>query len=112
GLVLGCAYPAHRRASGWILVETERIQLRTNISRRTAERLASEMQSLYDVLVRVAFSCAAKRDPIAVTVLTAHEVQQLANDDTIAGFYRAGVTTWLGDYPGQIVLHDDLGAPS
>jgi len=112
GLVLGCAYPAHKRASGWILVETERIQLRTNSDRRTAERLASEMQSMYDILVSVAFSCAAKRDPVAVTVLPTYDLQQFAKDDTVGGFYRTGATTWLGDYAGQIVLPDDMRAQS
>jgi hypothetical protein len=112
GLVLGCAYPAHKRASGWILVETERIQLRTNVSRRIAERLAGEMQYLYDILIHTAFSCAAKRDPIAVTVLPTYEFQQFVKDDIVAGFYRVGETTWLEDYAGQIVLHDDLGAHS
>ncbi|HSR97564.1 MAG TPA: DUF1570 domain-containing protein [Kofleriaceae bacterium] len=111
GLVLGCAYPAHQRASGWILVETERIQLRTNIDRRTAERLAGEMQYMYDILVSNALPCAAKREPIAVTVLPAHEFAQFNKNDAL-GFYRSATVTWLNDYMGQIVLPDNLGAQS
>jgi hypothetical protein len=110
-LVLGCAYPAHKRASGWILVETESIQLRTNIDRRMAERLAGEMQYLYDVLVRTALPCAPRENRVAVTVLAEWELEQF-NKDGAAGLYRPGVVTWLKDYEGQILLPDNLGAQS
>jgi hypothetical protein len=44
----GCGYPVHQRASGWLVVETSHIQLRTNIGRGAAVRLASEMRDWPD----------------------------------------------------------------
>jgi hypothetical protein len=53
----GCGYPVHQRASGWLVVETRHIQLRTNqlrtsIARGAPVRIASEMQRSYDILAR------------------------------------------------------------
>jgi hypothetical protein len=58
----------HQRASGWLVVETSHIQLRTNIGRGAAVRLASEMQR----------SCAPKgdEDRVQVTVLPVWQFDQ------------------------------------
>jgi hypothetical protein len=59
--VVGCAYPVHQRASGWLVVEPRRIPLRTSIDRGAAVRLASEMQRSDDVLARHALSGCSRR---------------------------------------------------
>jgi hypothetical protein len=68
----------HQRASGWLVVETSHIQLRTNIGRGAAVRLASEMQRSCDVLARHALPCPPKgdEDRVQVTVLPVWQLDQ------------------------------------
>jgi len=109
----GCVYSTQSRASGWLVVETRHIQLRTNIDRGAAVRFAREMQSSYEVLARHALPCAPRgdQDRVQVTVLPYWQFAEIAGSGA-GGFYlRAGVT-WLADHGGQIVLPDDLGPRS
>lgn len=109
----GCAYSAHGRASGWLLIETERIQMRTNVERGAAVRLATEMQRMYDVLAKYALSCTARgeNDRVAVTVMPVWQFEEFAQPG-VRGFYRWTSVTWLPDQRGQIVLPGDLDAES
>jgi hypothetical protein len=113
GLSGGCAYQARQRASGWFMVETRHVQLRTNIRREGAVRLAREMQRTYDVLARYALPCAPKGDDdiVQVTVLPVLEFKQYAPYGA-GGLYFKANGTWLAGYEGQIVLPDDLAPES
>jgi hypothetical protein len=105
----GCAYRAHKRAAGWLVVETQHVQLRTNVSRDRAAEIALEMQRIRDVLVRHAFPCAfqGSASRLPVTVLPASEYRDFAPAHA-GGFYRSSMVGWLPDYEGQIILPDDL----
>jgi hypothetical protein len=112
GLASGCVSIARQRAAHWVMVETDNIQLRTNLRRDHAVQIARDMQHTYDVLARFALPCAARRaqDRVPVTVLPFEEFYPLAPN--ALGFYRAAQVTWLAGYDGQLVLPDDLGFES
>jgi hypothetical protein len=112
GLAAGCMSAARRDAAHWVMVETDNIQLRTNVRRDHAVQIARDMQRTYDVLARFALPCAARRDQdrVPVTVLPFREFSPLAPN--ALGFYRAAQVTWLPGYDGQLVLPDDLGLES
>ena len=80
---------ARRDAAHWVMIETDNIQLRTNVRRDHAVQIARDMQRTYDVLARFALPCAAKRaqDRVPVTVLPFREFSPLAPN--ALGFYRA-----------------------
>jgi len=112
-LASGCAYEAQQRASGWLLVETQQIQLRTNARRELALQLASEMQRSYDALARYALPCARTADGgdvrVPVTMLRAEQFRAQATTNAQGRYLSSPRVTWFKDYDGQIVLPDDLG---
>src|ERR1044071_545975 len=91
----GCMSAVRRDAAHWVMVETDNIQLRTNLRRDHAVQIARDMQRTYDVLARFALPCAAGRahDRVPVTVLPVGEFYPLAPN--ALGFYRAAQVTWL-----------------
>ena len=109
----GCAYPVHERASGWLMVETSHIQLRTNIRRDAAIQLANEMQYSYELLANYALPCAHRgdEDRVQVTVLPTPQFVQYAGPN-VGGFYNRARVTWFADHDSQVVLPDDLGLES
>lgn len=109
-LATGCAYSAQKRATGWLVVETENVRVRTNLSRRRAAKIALEVQRIRDVLEGSALRCAfqGRQERIPVTVLSSSEYGEIAPKGTGA-FYRAWRPTWLPEYAGQLVVTDDLG---
>jgi hypothetical protein len=106
----GCVYSVQQRASGWLLVETSHIQLRTNIDREVAIGLARQWQRSYDVLAGHALPCAPRgdEDRVQITVLPLWQFTELAGKG-IGGVYVSAGVTWLADHDGQIVLPADLG---
>jgi hypothetical protein len=105
----GCAYRAQRRASAWLVVETEHIRLRTNVSQARARDFASELQRVRDALSAVALRCAApdSSQRLQVTLLRAEEFQEILPVDFVGG-YRQWSLSWLADYEKQVLLPDDL----
>lgn len=105
----GCVSLAQRRASHWLTVETDNIQLRTSIERVHAVQLARELQRIYEVLARYAMPCAAKRenDRVPVTLLPIGQFYALAPG--AGGFYRRRGATWLAEFDGEVVIPEGLG---
>jgi len=106
----GCAYSAQKQVTGWWMVETDNIQLRSPIRRSTAVWFAGEMQRSYDALARYALPCAANRehDRVKVTILSAFEFHRLAGAGA-GGFYQRAGVTWFKDRDGELLLPDSLG---
>jgi len=107
----GCAaHDAHQRVSGWLLVDTRDIRLRTNVSRSRATRVALDLQRLRDVLAGSALQCRTPSgaDRIRVTMLPASEFREVAPEGS-AAFLRSWTRGWVTDYSDQIVLPDNLG---
>lgn len=109
----GCSYKAHKSASGWLVVDTEHIRLRTNVSRARATQLAFELQHIRDVLAGHALRCASRggADRLPVTVLPPSEYDDIARKG-VAAFFRRSAAGWLPDYQAHIVLPDDLDPKS
>ena len=108
--VAGCSYQAQTRASGWSLIETEHIRLRTNLPSGRAVAIAREMQELHDVLAGNVVRCPviAPDDRFPVTVLSSSEYEEIARTGWGAFTRHMGVT-WLSDYETQIVMPDAFG---
>ena len=109
-LVGGCAYRASKRASGWLVVETENVRLRTNLARGPAVQLTLEMQRIRNALADNALKCAfeGSSDRFPVTVLPASQYRDFAPEHA-AAYYRTASVAWLPDYDAQIIVPDDLG---
>lgn len=106
----GCAYKPQTRASGWIVVETEHVRVRTNVAQSRAVEIASELQQIRDALAGSVLACsiAGGSDRLPVTVLPSWEFREIASDEA-AGEYQTWNISWLADYEGQVILPDDLG---
>ncbi len=105
----GCVYRVQSRATGWLLVNTEHVRLRTNVSSERARQLAVELQRVRDALSAVALRCALRDrpEPLQVTVLRASEFREIVPEGFVGG-YRQWTAGWLAEYQGHIVLPDDL----
>jgi len=105
----GCFYRVQSRATGWLLVDTEHVRLRTNVSSERARELAGELQRVRDALSAVALRCALRErpEPLQVTVLRASEFREIVPEGFVGG-YRQWTVNWLTEYQGHIVLPDDL----
>ncbi|HTE51504.1 MAG TPA: hypothetical protein VK698_11710 [Kofleriaceae bacterium] len=100
----GCAYNAQKRATDWIVVETESIRLRTSLSPERAQEIARKLQELRDLLAGAVLRCAFREEAerIQVTVLPTSEFEDVYPQ--AEGTYRGWALSWLPDYEGQIVL--------
>jgi len=110
-LLGGCAAAgAQGRTSGWLLVETERVRLRTNVPRGRALDAASDLEEIGQALAGAMLACSSetRADRVAVTLLPSRDFEEIASAET-GGVYRAWDFSWLPDYEGQIILPDDLG---
>ena len=105
----GCAYSASKGVSGWLMVETEHIQLRTNVSSKRAIELASELQGIRDGLAGFLLKCGSQGDAdrLPVTVLPRSAFTDFVPAGS-EGAYRAWPVTWLGGYEGQILVPEEL----
>jgi hypothetical protein len=106
----GCAYRAQTRATGWLVVDTEHVRLRTTLSPRRAMRIARELQEIRDGLSGLVLRCGSsgKDDRIRVTVLPSSAFGDIAPERS-DGVYREWTVPWLPDYEGQIIVPDNLG---
>lgn len=107
--IAGCSYQAKTRASGWSLVETEHIRLRTNLPSARAVAIAREMQELHDVLAGNVVRCPviAPDDRFPVTVLPGSEFEDVARTGA-GGFLWSTAITWVPDYQTHIVMPEDF----
>jgi len=107
----GCGgYSARQHASGWIIVETANIRVRTNLSQAKATEVAADMQNIRDVLARHVLKCAfqGRPDRIPVTLLSASQYEDIA-PEYFAAFYQSSAISWLDDFGGQVVVPDNFG---
>jgi len=109
-IAAGCAYNAQQRASGWVLIETQHVRLRTSIPSDRAVEIAWELERIRKALLSVVLRCSAKggADRLPVTVLPLSEFNDIAPEEA-AGQYRRWAVTWLEEYEGEIIIPDDLG---